>query len=102
MALCGVVVCRAAMAIRAVIYGRTAMAIGGIIIGLIDMGIRGNIVYHATLAMGIAIFRRLVIFCRATSAIRSIIVCHAATVLCGVISTMLLWGYMALSLAALP
>jgi hypothetical protein len=102
MALCGVVVRRTTMAIRAVIYGRTAVAMGGIIIGLTDMCICGSIVYHATSAMGIAIFRRLVIFCRATSAIRSVIVCHAATVLCSVISTMLLWGYTALSLAALP
>jgi hypothetical protein len=102
MALCGVVVCRAAMAIRAVIYGRTAMAIGGDIIGLTDKGICGNNVYHATSAMGIAVFRRLAVFCHATSAICSVIVCHAATVLWGVISAMLLWGYTALSLATLP
>jgi hypothetical protein len=102
MALCGVVVRRAAMAIRAIIYGRTAMAICGIIIGLTDMGIRGNVVFRATSAMGVAIFRRLIIFCRTTSAIHSVIVCHAAMVLCSVISAMLLWRYMALSLAMLP
>ncbi len=74
------VVRHAATAIRAAVFDPAAMAIGGIYFGLTAKGIRGNVICHATAVMGVAVFCRLVVFCRANSAIRGVIVCHCPVV----------------------
>jgi hypothetical protein len=68
MALSGIIVCHAAMAKCTIFLGRAAMAICGVVFGLTAMGIRGDVVCHATSAIGIAVFCRLIIFRRTTSA----------------------------------
>jgi hypothetical protein len=61
------------------------MAMGGVVFGLTATGICGDVICRAILAIGIAVFRRLVIFRCTTSAIHGVIVYCATMALHGIV-----------------